>query len=467
MGGNQNPMLVEWVNCYLNKGHKIMTKEQDLVRVVTEAILLLLYTWNGALIPSTDPLRCFVALGCKFQFPIDFSANKHFELTSTPSTITSYSRELALRLSVLCDVASLLVKEQPAYHREFGFTPPMPFVVPAQILTTNDALCFNWPTLAELNKEILVKFGPANEDKIMDLGDSVVHIPGLYTGPPPSTPSCSILAAPLLNILAQRIINSANKLFFISRKTGFNVCKWRLVHDVLGMTTSTYPSCLKDGKYIVDFYTSHLAYFRYNAINQQFWLQYHTQEDLMGPSSSSDTHVIHPSNTLEAYTKRHRLLPFCWFVHLTYLDNYIHGPFDFATIHGHKGCNLVCSADWDILWSCTDMFHDPIPLVEVPTYSAHTNTCTHTTFHDKSLSFDISSHFDSESEYKQLYHWQKVSGTFVSPLLFFFFLVALWGWQSLSKPTPIAICDGILVLLPSMKFIHTKVQLSRTLHLLF
>ncbi len=96
-----------------------MTKEHDLVRVVMEAILLLLYTWNGALIPSTDPLRCFVALGCKLRFPIDLSANKHFELTSTPSTITSYSRESALRLSVLCDVASLLVKEQPAYHLEF------------------------------------------------------------------------------------------------------------------------------------------------------------------------------------------------------------------------------------------------------------------------------------------------------------------------------------------------------------
>jgi hypothetical protein len=148
-----------------------------------------------------------------------------------------------------------------------GFTPPMPFVVPAQFLMTNDAPHFNWPTLAELNKKILANFGPANEDKIMDSGNSVVHTPGLYTGPPPSAPSWSIPAAPLANILAQHIIISANKLFFISRKIGFNIREWQLVRVVLGTTTSTHLSCLEDGKYIVYFYTSHPADFRYNAIN--------------------------------------------------------------------------------------------------------------------------------------------------------------------------------------------------------
>jgi hypothetical protein len=81
-GGNHNPMLVERVNRYLNKGLKIMTNERDSVRVAMEAILLLLYAWNSAPIPGTDLSWCFVALGREFQFPIDFSANKHFELTS-------------------------------------------------------------------------------------------------------------------------------------------------------------------------------------------------------------------------------------------------------------------------------------------------------------------------------------------------------------------------------------------------
>jgi hypothetical protein len=96
-----------------------MTNERDSVRVAMEAILLLLYAWNSSPIPGTDLSRCFVALGREFQFPIDFSANKHFELTSTPPTIASYSRELVTCLSALREVATLLVKEQRAFHREF------------------------------------------------------------------------------------------------------------------------------------------------------------------------------------------------------------------------------------------------------------------------------------------------------------------------------------------------------------
>jgi hypothetical protein len=318
-------MLVKQVNWYLNKGLKIMTNERDSVRVAMEAILLLLYAWNSTPIPGMDLSRYFVTLGREFQFPINFSANKHFKLTSTPSTIALYSRELATRLSALQKVASLLVKEQRAYHRKFvnsrwpdpkiysvddivfarqavcsdvaqgqvnkltypftgpwriiaklygasykvehctskvrdkkhtsdlspypvelipfrpldgadnqfgqlyrkfedhpyreagikGFTPPTPFIAPSQFLTTDNSLGFTWPTLAELNKEILSDFGP-DEDEEMDMGDLVVHVPGLYTRPPPLAPLCSIPAVPLATTLAQRIINSTNKLFFIS-----------------------------------------------------------------------------------------------------------------------------------------------------------------------------------------------------------------------------------------------------------
>ena len=330
-------MLVERVNRYLNKGLKIMTNERDSVRVAMEAILLLLYAWNSAPIPGTDLSRCFVALGREFQFPIDFSANKHFELTSTPSTISSYSRDLAKRLSALHEVASLLVKEQRAYHRKFmnsrrpdpklysvgdivfarravrsdaargqvdklrypftgpwrivaklhgasyeiehctskardkkhasdlspypveiipfrpldgadnqfgqlyrrikehpykeagikGFTPPTPFVVPDHFLTTDDALRFHWPTLAELNEELSLSC--SDVEMAMESETLPITTPGMYTAPPPAPPLCSVPPVPSASILAQRIINSADKLFFISRKIGFSIREWRLV----------------------------------------------------------------------------------------------------------------------------------------------------------------------------------------------------------------------------------------------
>jgi hypothetical protein len=46
------------------------------------------------------------------MFPIDFSSGKHWQLTSSPATIDTYSKQLAMQLSACCEVAELLVHEQ-------------------------------------------------------------------------------------------------------------------------------------------------------------------------------------------------------------------------------------------------------------------------------------------------------------------------------------------------------------------
>jgi len=108
-----------------------------------------------------------------------------------------------------------------------GFTPPTPFFVPDHFLTTDDALRFTWPTLAELNKEMSLDFGSVNDaDMETDMGDSALHVPGLYTRPPLTPPLCSVPMVPSASVLAQHIINSANKFFFISRMIGFSICEW-------------------------------------------------------------------------------------------------------------------------------------------------------------------------------------------------------------------------------------------------
>jgi hypothetical protein len=112
-------MLVEGVNRYLNKGLKIMTNKRESIRVTLEAILLLIYAWNSCPIPGTDISRSLVAVGYEFDFPIDYSTGKHWELISSPSTVTTYSKDLATCLTACCAVAELLVKEHCAYHHEF------------------------------------------------------------------------------------------------------------------------------------------------------------------------------------------------------------------------------------------------------------------------------------------------------------------------------------------------------------
>ncbi len=109
-GDNHNPMMVERVNRYLTKGLKIMTNEQDSIRVALKATRLLLYAWNSCPIPGTDISWSLVAIGCEFAFPIDDSTNKHWELTSPPSSVESYSQDLAMHLSALREVAQLQVK---------------------------------------------------------------------------------------------------------------------------------------------------------------------------------------------------------------------------------------------------------------------------------------------------------------------------------------------------------------------
>jgi hypothetical protein len=113
-----NPMIVERVNQYLTKGLKIMCNKRDSVRVALEAILLLLYAWNSCPVPGTYISCSLIVVGREFAFPINFSSGKHWELTSSPSTVVSYSKELATRLSTCCQVAELLVQEQCSYHRE-------------------------------------------------------------------------------------------------------------------------------------------------------------------------------------------------------------------------------------------------------------------------------------------------------------------------------------------------------------
>jgi hypothetical protein len=115
---NHDAMLVERVNRFLNKGLRIMTNERESVRVACEAILLLIYAWNSAPIPGTDLPRSLVVCGRVFTFPIDISASKHLELTSTPESVVSYAKDQAVLLEASRTVAKVLLEEHRSWHRE-------------------------------------------------------------------------------------------------------------------------------------------------------------------------------------------------------------------------------------------------------------------------------------------------------------------------------------------------------------
>jgi hypothetical protein len=164
--------------------------------------------------------------------------------------------------------------------------------------------------------------------------DSLRTVPGFYTGPPPSAPLNTAPTIPPAAILAQQIVKSSDKLFFFSNGIGAgNVREWRLVRVALEATMVSYYSCLVDGRYLVDFYISHPSDYRYNAINQHFWLQYHSWDDILAISTSANTHSLRPTDSSETYANRRKLLPLRKYINLTHTDTFIHGPFEFATIN--------------------------------------------------------------------------------------------------------------------------------------
>ena len=94
-----------------------MSNERDTVRVALESLLLLLYAWNSCPVPGTNISCRLVAVGHKFAFLIDYSTGKHWQLTSSPATVESYSKQLATCLSACREIAELLVREHSDWHQ--------------------------------------------------------------------------------------------------------------------------------------------------------------------------------------------------------------------------------------------------------------------------------------------------------------------------------------------------------------
>ena len=132
-----------------------------------------------------------------------------------------------------------------------GSTPPTPFWVPANFISMSDTLAFRWPTLAKLNGKLCPYPWSHNEEFNQYLSkdaDSLNIVPGFYTGPPPSALLCAAPTIPPAAVLAQQIIKSTDKLFFISNGIGVgDVREWHLVRVALEATMASYSLCLVDG----------------------------------------------------------------------------------------------------------------------------------------------------------------------------------------------------------------------------
>jgi hypothetical protein len=136
-------------------------------------------------------------------------------------------------------------------------------------------------------------------------------------------------------------------------------------------------------------YICHPSHSCVNTINQCYWLQFHTLSKLQNPLSTTDTHLICPSDTSEDYVTHHKLCPFWKWLNLTHINTFIHGLFEFATAIGHKTQDRISQANWDILKTHLNMFHNPLPQCDVPSYLIHVDRGMHVSFHDAATSCQL------------------------------------------------------------------------------
>lgn len=472
-----------------------MTNERDSARVAFESILLLMYAWNAAPVPGTDIPRSLLVTGRIFQFPIDFSAAKHLELTSSPDTVQSYAKDQAKLLQASRDIAKVLLEEHRAWHRELvnsrrpdprvfsvgdivfarravrsdaskervgklmyamtgpwriieqldgssyriefcatpgrmdkkraadlfpyplelvpfepvdgcdnqfsqiwrpigklpfaeaglkGFLPSKPFKAPASFADVPLDGDFYWPSLAELNDEIQpFPWLPGEQDRLLNSPELDAE-PIMYTGPPPEPPSVSP-SLPVIDTLAASILRSTDRLFFINQRTSPSHGEWRLVRVVLDDSIALHPSCLQDGRFLVEFYVRHTADGRYNNANQRYWLQYHRPGDIANPLDTSLTHLIRPSETSETVAARKGLIVFRQWANLTHEATFLHGPFDFATVNGRKTRDRISNEDWETLAKLFKHYDNPPPTFDMPTYSVHVDVGVYSTFNCPAL----------------------------------------------------------------------------------
>ena len=266
-----------------------------------------------------------------------------------------------------------------------GFEPIQPFKLPIHYASVIDTSRIHFPSLSELNEEFQpFPWKPGEEDSLFVCNDDPTT--SLYTGPPPAPPAPTIFSIPTASELIASIIRSDDKLFFIAWQPPNSATReWRLARVAFEDSVKLHPACLQDGRFLLEFYILHEADIRYNGINQRYWLQYHKQSDLVSPNISSSCHLIRPSSTSTAYAASQNLQPLRQWITLTHLSTYIHGPFDFAVIHGRKTRDRIDRCDWEQLLLHKSRFTNPTPKFDLPTFSVHVDRLSHDTFHSDSI----------------------------------------------------------------------------------
>jgi hypothetical protein len=197
------------------------------------------------------------------------------------------------------------------------------------------------------------------------------------------------------------IVRSEDKLFFIAHSpTNETRKEWKLVQIDFDKSMQLHPSCLQDGKFLVNFLIQHRHDDSVNLPDKRFWLEYHAAAS--AKTLSSRYHLLTPSTVNPQIALNRNLVPYREWIQLRHDDRLIHGPFDFSTLNGRKTRDRISTTDWDILISSKAQYHSAPPHYSNHLVQVHWNENAHEiiqdpTVDDRITSFHYKMHFNDET----------------------------------------------------------------------
>ena len=100
----------------------------------------------------------------------------------------------------------------------------------------------------------------------------------------------------------------------------------------------------------------------YSAINQQYWLEYHRNQDLHRSDHTLSYRLLKSTRDSRLYAKSKGLYTYRQWVYMTHDEVFIHGSFDFlCTPKGRQGIDRIPLDPWIALRDKLRMYSNKAP----------------------------------------------------------------------------------------------------------
>jgi hypothetical protein len=163
--------------------------------------------------------------------------------------------------------------------------------------------------------------------------------------------------------LIAAVVKSEDKLFFIAHAatTTAGRKEWKLVQVNFTKSIQQQPTCLQNGRFLVDFYIEHHRDGALDIRDRRYWLEYHRSN--AHKTISTRYHILQPLQFSERTAKNKDLVPYREWINLSDPAVNLLGPFEFATITNRKTRDRIPGPQWSQLQAQTTKFDNDAPVL--------------------------------------------------------------------------------------------------------